>query len=180
MNNNENIVLNDPKNSLLDNEERVSKSQRKREMLALQDLGKKLTEINEQLLVKCQPPSELFKAIQEYKHLPKKHETRRRQLQFIGKLMRNIDTSLIEKVLMQDQHSANLNKRFFKQIEELRKKLLVGSEETLQALILDYPDMDIQRLRQLIRQTQKEQVHKKQPNSGKKLFQYLFELKQSD
>jgi len=166
--------------SNLDTEELVSKSQRKREMLALQDLGKKLTKINDQLLVKCQLSSELLSAIQEFKRLPNKHEARRRQLQFIGKLMRNIDTSLIEKVLDQYQHNANLNKRFFLQLEKLRDQLLAGSEEALQELILDHSDLDIQYLRQLIRQTQKEQDKNKAPNSGKKLFQYLRELKQID
>jgi ribosome-associated protein len=164
----------------IDAEEAVSKSQRKRDMLALQELGKKLTELNAPLLLKCQLPDDLLRAIKEFQRLPNKHETRRRQLQFIGKLMRNTDTTLIEKVLNQDQHNANLNKRFFKQIEELRERLLAGSEDALQQLILDHPSMDIQYLRQLIRQTQKEQDHKKQPSSGKKLFQYLRELKQSD
>jgi ribosome-associated protein len=166
--------------SLDGTEEFVSKSQRKREMLALQDLGKNLTEINAALLAKCQLSAELLKAIEEFKRLPNKHEARRRQLQFIGKLMRNTDTALIQQVLNQDQHNASLNKRFFKQIEELRDKLLAGSEETLQKLIVDHPAIDIQYLRQQIRQTLKEQDHKKPASSGKKLFQYLRELKQED
>jgi ribosome-associated protein len=172
--------MNNPEEPLENTEEFVSKSQRKREMLALQDLGKKLTEINNHLLAKCQLPAELLNAIEEFKRLPNKHEARRRQLQFIGKVMRNTDTALIEKVLAQDQHNANLNKRFFSQIEELRDKLLAGSEETLQNLILDHPTIDIQYLRQLIRQTLKEQDQKNPPSSGKKLFQYLRELKQED
>ena len=94
--------------------------------------------------------------------------------------MRSVDTDLIEKVLEQDQQSANLNKRFFKQMEELREKLLAGSEETLQSLITEHPDLDIQYLRQLIRQAQKEQVQNKAPSSSRKLFQYLRELKQTD
>ena len=181
MNNNGNNSLNNgPEDALLDEEEFVSKSQRKREMLALQDLGKKLTEINEKLLAKCQLPAELASAIKEYKRLPNKHEARRRQMQFIGKIMRATDTALIEQVLQHDQHNANLNKRLFKHLEVLRDKLLAGSEETLQTLILDHPEIDIQYLRQLIRQTQKEQDQKKPPTSGKKLFQYLRELKQTD
>lgn len=167
-------------NSTHDEEEFISKSQRKREMLALQDLGKELTEINDKLLSLCQLPDELLNAIQEYKRLPNKHEARRRQMQFIGKLMRKIDTELIEKVLRQDQQQANLDKRLFKQLEILRANLLSGSEETLQELILDHPDIDIQHLRQLIRQTQKEQDKNISSNAGKKLFHYLRELKQID
>ena len=179
MNNTENNSLNNAEGSALDEEEFVSKSQRKREMLALQDLGKELTEINDKLLALCQLPSELLNAILEYKRLPNKHEARRRQMQFIGKLMRKTDTELIEKVLKLDHHNANLNKRLFKQLEILRDKLLSGSEATLQTLILDHPDLDIQYLRQLIRQTQKEHNQKKPPSSSKKLFQYLRELKKN-
>jgi ribosome-associated protein len=172
--------FNASEDSPADTEEVISKSQRKREMLALQELGKKLTEINDQLLEKCQLPAVLSIAVQEFKRLPNKHEARRRQLQYIGKLMRSVDTDLIEKVLEQDQQSANLNKRFFKQMEELREQLIGGSEETLQSLIIEHPDLDIQYLRQLIRQAQKEQVQNKAPSSSKKLFQYLRELKQTD
>jgi ribosome-associated protein len=163
-----------------DTEVVISKSQRKREMLALQELGQKLTEINDQLLEKCQLPAELLTAVQEFKRLPNKHEARRRQLQYIGKLMRRIDTELIEKVLEQDQQSANQNKRLFKQLEELREELLSGSEESLQTLISEHPELDIQYLRQLIRQAQKEQSQNKPASSAKKLFQYLRELKQTD
>ena len=161
-------------------EEIISKSQRKREMLALQELGKKLTEINQQLLDKCQLPAELQRAIDEFKRLSNKHEARRRQLQFIGKLMRDTDATLIESVLNQDQLQVNLSKRFFKQLEELREQLLMGSEDALQRLILDHPQLDIQYLRQLTRQAQKEQDQNKAPAASRKLFQYLRELKQVD
>lgn len=161
-------------------EESLSKSQRKRDMLALQALGKKLTEINRQLLSKCQLPAELQLAIEEFKRLPNKHEARRRQLQFIGKLMRNTDIAQIESVLNTDQQQANLNKRFFKELENLREQLLAGSEEALQMLIRDHPDIEIQHLRQLIRQAQKEQSQNKDPATSKKLFQYLRAIKQTD
>ena len=64
--------MNNSEEPLDNTEEFVSKSQRKREMLALQDLGKKLTEVNAPLLAKCQLPTELLSAIEEYKRLPNK------------------------------------------------------------------------------------------------------------
>ncbi|MBN4053494.1 DUF615 domain-containing protein [Haliea sp. AH-315-K21] len=181
MNNTENnsLTLNNSEDSF-DTEEPVSKSQRKREMLELQDLGKELTEITEKLLAKCQLPAELLNAIQEYKRLPNKHEARRRQLQFIGKLMRSVETTQIEQALGRHQHHANLNKRLDQQLEKLREQLLAGSAEALQELILEHPDIDIQYLRQLIRQAQKELNKNKLPSSNKKLFQYLRKLKQTD
>ncbi len=163
-----------------ESEEIISKSQRKREMLALQELGKKLTEIDLHLLKKCQLPANLQSAIDEFKRLPNKNEARRRQLQFIGKIMRGIDTTEIEKVLIQDQQKANLEKRFFHQLEDLREQLVLGSEDALQGLILEHPELDIQYLRQLIRQIQKEKTQNKPPAASKKLFQYLRELKKTD
>lgn len=167
---------NDP--DLNDDSETVSKSQRKREMLALQDLGKALTEISPSLLEKCQLPGDLSAAIAEYKRLPNSHGAIRRQLQYIGRLMRDIDTTRIEEVLQQDQQQANLEKRRFHELEELSEKLLAGSEQTLQSLIADHPDLDIQHLRQLIRQAQKDAETGKTSGAGRKLFQYLRELKQ--
>ncbi len=156
----------------------VSKSQRKRDMLALQELGKKLIEISGALLEKCQLDQQLLDAIGEFKRLPNKHEARRRQLQYIGKLMRSIDTEQIETVLEQDQQKANVNKRKFKQLEQLRDSLIAGSDESLQALILEHPDIDIQYLRQLIRLAKKELKQDKAQGAGKKLFQYLRDLKE--
>ncbi len=84
----------------------VSKSQRKREMLALQELGQTLITMDAAKLQKCLLPEDLLAAINEYKRLPNKHEARRRQLQYIGKLMRQIDTSTIEQVIAQDHQQS--------------------------------------------------------------------------
>jgi ribosome-associated protein len=70
--------------------EKKSKSQRKREMTALQDMGTKLTELNEQQLARFPLSEDLRLALREYRHI-RKREAKRRQLQYIGKLMRNAD-----------------------------------------------------------------------------------------
>ena len=158
----------------------VSKSQRKREMTALQDLGKTLTEMNAASLSKCKLPEDLMHAIAEFKRLPNKHEARRRQLQFIGRLMRQTDTTLIEQVIQQEQQQANYDRLLFHRLEKLREGLLQDSEETLQALILDHPELDIQYLRQLIRQAKKETDSNRPPQASRKLFKYLRDLKSAD
>jgi ribosome-associated protein len=158
----------------------VSKSQRKREMLALQELGQTLIAMGAAKLQKCLLPEELLAAINEYKRLPNKHEARRRQLQYIGKLMRQIDTSTIELVIAQDHQQSNHDRRLFQHLELTREALLSGSEETLQALIEEHPDLDIQYLRQLIRHSIKENAAGKTPQASRKLFKFLRDLKSSD
>ena len=154
----------------------ISKTQRKREVEALQDLGKKLTQINQGLLDKCQLPIPLLNAIIEHKRLPNKNEARRRHLQFIGKLMRSVDTTQIEKVLFHSKHNVEIEKKKFHNLEVIREELIAGNDETLNKIIADYPTLDIQRIRQFIRQSQKELSQNKAPTTSKKLFKYLREL----
>ena len=154
----------------------VSKSQIKREMLALQDLGRELLEADRKLLEKCALPDKVTAAIEEYRRLPNAHGARKRQIQYIGKLMRDIDISAIEDALHKSKQNAAIENRRFQQLEVLRDQLLAGNEDSLNQLILDYPDLEIQHLRQLIRQSQKEQLAGKPLASSRKLFRYLREL----
>lgn len=154
----------------------VSKSQRKREMLALQDLGEKLLNLSESQLEQCQLSADLLGALKEYKRLPNAHAARRRQRQYIGKLMRKVDPAPIEAVLEQQRQQSAQELRRFHQLEETRDRLLEGDDDTLNRLIADYPDLDIQHLRQLIRQAKKEADAGKPLVASRKLFKYLKEL----
>jgi ribosome-associated protein len=154
----------------------ISKSQRKRDVTAMQVLGKKLTEISPGLFDKCQLPQHLIDAIVEFKRLPNKNEARRRQLQFIGKLMRKVDTSKIEQVLNQSKQHVELEKRKFHQLEIMREDLLAGNADTFNKLITEHPQLDIQHVRQLIRQSQKELSQNKPPGASRKLFKYLRQI----
>lgn len=159
-----------------DETEVISKTQRKREVEALQDLGKQLTEINKTLLDKCQLPDQLLAAIVEFKRLPNKNEARRRHLQFIGKIMRTVDTTKIDRVLNQSQQLVEIEKRKYHQLEKMREDLIEGDNEILNKLITDFPDIDIQHVRQLIRKSQKELSQNKPPTASRKLFRYLREI----
>jgi ribosome-associated protein len=75
-------------------DELTSKSRKKRDMHALQDLGVKLVELNEQQLETMQLPESLLAAVQDARRLTK-HEARRRQMQYIGRLMRDLDAAPI-------------------------------------------------------------------------------------
>lgn len=163
----------------LDENERdqyLSKSQRKREVTALGELGKQLTKISDSLLAKLTLPDNLLEGIELYKRLPNKHGAKRRQLQFIAKLMRDIDATEIQSVLAQSKQKVELEKRKFQQLENIREELIDGNKATFDTLISQHPDIDIQHIRQLIRQSRKEQLQQKPPVTSRKLFKYLREV----
>ena len=152
--------------------EYVSKSQMKREMLALQDLGEKLVELSTDQLQQLQLPDDLKNAVLEAKHI-KKRGAIRRQLQYIGRLMRDVDADEIQ--LQYDnvtQHSAKAVQQLHK-IETWRERLLEEGDESIQALTEEFPNIDRHQLRQLIRSARQEKLQNKPPKSFRKIFQLL-------
>jgi ribosome-associated protein len=101
-------------------EEPLSKTRRKKDMHALQDLGETLTTLPPALLDKCNLPAELLQAIAEYKRIPDRRGAKKRQLQFIGRVMRDIDAEPILQVLDEQGQQAELAKRRFQRLEEVR------------------------------------------------------------
>lgn len=155
-------------------EELASKTRKKKDMLALQDLGVQLVELNEQQLESMQLPDALLEAVLEAKRLSK-HEARRRQMQFIGRLMRDIDAAPIrarfEQWLGQGrEHTAQLHA-----LERWREELLAG-DPALQRFLQAYPGADSQKLRSLIRNARREQGASLPPRSYRELFRVLREM----
>ena len=159
-----------------DDQEIKSKTQLKQEMLARQELGEKLTQLPQSILDKCHLPAELQHALDEYKRIPNKRGARKRQLQFIGKIMRDVDIGPIQQVLIEQGQRAELEKRRFHRLEKLRDELLTGDQAVMNEMIAKCEDLDIQYLRQLIRQADKESKQKKPAAAARKLFSYLKEL----
>ena len=75
-----------------------SKSSLKREMTARQELGERLANSSPALVERCRLPEYLAESLREYARLPNKHGARRRQLQYIGKLMRDLDDETLERI----------------------------------------------------------------------------------
>jgi len=151
----------------------VSKSEMKRDMTALQELGEKLATLDKKQLVTLNLPERLYDALIELKRLTA-HGAVSRQKQFIGKLMRHVDPEPIQELLnkiagVSDRHSGWLH-----QLERLRENLLTDPK-ALESFIADYPQADVQKLRQLIRNTQKEREQTKPPKNYRELFQLLKE-----
>jgi ribosome-associated protein len=152
-----------------------SKSQRKRDMLALQKIGESLIKLTEEQLATVDLPDNLFTAIQHMKSLTS-NEAKRRQLQFIGKIMRQIDPELIKEALKRIEFIHEINTAQFHRIEEWRTKLLMYGDDALNSFLVDYPNVDRQQLRQLIRNAQQDRKNNKNTGAEKALFRFLRSL----
>ncbi|HEC28205.1 MAG TPA: DUF615 domain-containing protein [Gammaproteobacteria bacterium] len=155
----------------------TSKSQKKRDALALQELGERLTELPEDALRKLPLPDPLLDAILAAKKI-QRHGGRKRQMQYIGKIMRSIDPEPVEQALKNGALKRKRDTSHFHQIEQWRDALIENPATTLDELISKYPDLDIQHVRQLVRNAQFEANKQKPARSSRALFQYLRELAQ--
>jgi ribosome-associated protein len=149
-----------------------SKSQRKRDMLALQKLGEVLIKLTEAQLAQCALPEELLDAIHEIKNMAA-NEAKRRQLQYIGKLMRHIDVEPIQATLKRMQYTHEKTTAAFHQTEQWREDLIVEGDDKLNAFLMENPDIDRQQLRKLIRNAQQDRKNNKNTGAEKKLFQFI-------
>ena len=154
--------------------EEKSKTQVKRELHALQDLGERLTTLKPDLLSKLPLTEPLQKALADApKH--KAHIARKRHLQYIGKLMRDADIEAITALIDQlDASTRQYNERFHG-LESWRDRLITGDDATLEAFVSEYPQTDRQQLRSLIRHAQHEAAHNKPPAAARKVFKYIRE-----
>ena len=153
-----------------------SKSAVKREMTALQELGTRLTKLPEAQLKQIPIDDEqLLDAIMLARRLHARGGLRR-QLQFVGKLMRTIDPSPIEDALARIDGQHEEQKARFHQLEILRDRLLQDGDKGLTELLAIHPGADRQHVRQLVRAHQAELKNKKPATSARKLFRYLREL----
>lgn len=153
-------------------DEGPSKSQRKREMHALQAMGAQLVELNDKQLAEFTLPDPLRQAIGEMRRITK-NEARRRHLQYIGKLMRKADAEAIAQQLQAMESKNHLHVQHQHITEQWRERLLAGEPGALETFIEQHPRVDIQHLRQLVRLAQKEQSQSQAPTHSRKLFRYL-------
>lgn len=156
-----------------------SKSQIKREMHALQELGKELVKLPKEQFSKIALPEELYDAISDARQMHK-HGALKRQLQYIGKRLRSADAEHIREQLDTLAGHSKQAAAALHHVERWRDRLLDEGDAALEALVTEFPSADRQYLRQLIRNAQKEKKGNKPPKSARALFQYLRELMEGD
>ena len=149
-----------------------SKSQLKRESTELQKLGEELVNLKPEQLARIEMPPELADAVAEARHI-RQHGGRKRQLQYIGKLMRQIDPEPIRRGLEAIHATGAEATARLHRIEQWRERLLAEGDEALQQLIDECPALETQRVRQLVRNAQREYKANKPPKSARELFRYL-------
>ena len=165
--------------SIDDNEEEmiyVSKSEIKRDAEALKKLGVELVQLSKNELSKIPLDEDMIYAIELAQKIKK--EGYRRQIQYIGKLLRNRDIDPISQALDKLKNRHNQQNAILHKLEKLRDDLIdTGDAEPI---IAWNPQADRQQLRQLARTAKKERDTNKPPKSARLIFQYLKDLSESD
>ena len=165
--------LNQNDNPSESTEELPSKTARKREAQRLLELGRRLSKLNTEQFASLNLPPQLAHAIEEYRRF-RSHGAKKRQLQFVGKLMRHEDTTAIEAHIADlDGESAEAQYQF-NQLEQWREALL-ANPDSLTDFISTYPLVDRQQLRQLVKKVHSARNDPDQKAASRKLFRFLRE-----
>lgn len=148
----------------------ISKSQRKREASALQEIGTKLTTFTANQLQQLPITDDIITAIEEYNRLPHSHGARRRQLQFLGRLMRECDYQELAEAVTKLEHATPMPSN--KNIASTKVNGWVAQIESegvtaIENFLNEYPDGDRQKLRHLYRNTTKLSGEKRQTQIAK-------------
>lgn len=155
-----------------DEPQEKSKTQVKKEMHALQALGKELTLLSNEQLASMPLPDDLREAIQLARGM-KKREALRRQLQFIGRLMREHDTEELEAAFKDLHEKHNRSVRSLHLVEQWRDELIEGDDTVITRFIDEHPSVDRQQLRNLVRGAKQELSQQKPPAQKRKLFKLI-------
>ena len=150
----------------------VSKSEIKREMLALQALGERLIKLKPALWEGLGLGPEMLDALRESRRI-KSHNALRRHVRRLGKLLQHEETAQVERLFARMDREQLQDKAHFHRLERWRERLLEGGDKVLGELMDACPKVDRQHLRQLVRGAQKERSEERPPVMQRKLFKYL-------
>lgn len=134
-----------------------SKTDLKRESAELQKLGEALLALRADLMQRLQLPDQLGEAMAEAKRITN-FEGRRRQMQYVGKLMRGLDEDVLQSIrdALDEQRQGSAGEALALHRAEQWRDKLIASDEALREWLQAYPDTDTQQLRALIRQARKD------------------------
>ena len=157
----------------------ASKTQRKQQMEALQTLGEELVALSAERVRRIDIPDELRDAVRDAQRMMRPDDARRRQMQYIGKLMRSVDVEPIRAALAQVRGESAQETARLHRLEQLRTRLL-ADEKVLGEIAARHPAADLQQLRSLRRSALKEQERGSPPRSYRAIFQLLKDLDAGD
>jgi ribosome-associated protein len=151
----------------------VSRTGVKKESEDAQALGMRLVALSKTQLDKMGLDEFLYDAILKTKLIKQKTEAYRRHLQYIGKLMRGFEHEPIEAALDKVLNKNNNEAAQIQIFEKMRERLLANGDDEVQVLLDLHPQLDRQKMRQLIRQANKELAKNPESKSSKELYKYL-------
>lgn len=158
------------------NDEKPSKTRRKQAVHELQSLGEELVTLSESQLAAVALPELLRDAVVHARTITK-HEARRRQLQYIGKIMRRVDPAPIRAALDAFQAPSRAQAAIHKRIAAWRERLL-ATPAAIGELLAEYPQANERQLGALIDGVGREREAGKPPRSYRELYQALRALLQ--
>lgn len=158
-----------------DTDARPSKTERKAASHDLQKLGLALAELSDARLAATAMPEALRDAIEQFRRT-RTHEGRRRQLQYVGKLMRGVDDAPLREAVAEAQLGSARETLALHEAERWRAEL-IADDAALERWLSAHPDTDTQHLRSLVRAARRDAAglvpEARQPKSFRELFQYL-------
>lgn len=165
------------------NDDGKSRSQKKRESTAVQKLGEALAALGEGDLKKLDVPPDLAEALRDWRNFPG-HEAKRRQMQYIGRLMRDTDTDALQEKLDAFRAPGRDEKALLHRVEALREKLCSLEGEALDAALADvaarHHSAPAAKLRHLVVAAQDEKRKKRPPKAYRELFRLLKDCLETD
>lgn len=162
------------KDANLDADLPISKTKLKAEADAQQELGVRLSELPKDRLLKLNLREDILTAVLETKKITANGAIRR-QRQYLGRLMREIDTAPITEQLARWEGKHTAENAYFHGLERWRDRL-INDTQALSEFIALYPGAEIQQLRTLIRNAQKELAANKPPKSSREIFKLLRDI----
>jgi len=157
-----------------DGDDAPSKTRLKQQSHDLQKLGMALAELPDARLQRLDLPERLFDALVEYRNT-RTHEGRRRQLQYVGKLMREVDDAPLREAVAESKLGSARDTLLLHQAEAWRDALL-ADDEALTRWMTEHADCDAQRLRSLVRAARREAAlppEQRNPRSRRELYQFI-------
>ena len=155
----------------MEEKEFISKTRRKLQMRELQDVGAELVKLSDEQLARLDLPEALREAVRDCKRFTK-HEAVRRQLQYIGRIMRDYDAGPI--VAQLDALSAPSRRQaaLFHAAERWRREML-ADPAAIEAFLREFPEADPHALRRLIAAAREELAAEVKPREYRELFHWL-------
>ncbi len=152
--------------------EQISRTKKKIEARGLQVLGEQLVKLPAEQLDDMELPEEIHRAVTFAKTI-KSRGALRRQMQYIGKLMRKYDPEPIQEAVRHIELGSYKKALAFKELEKWRDELMAGNKTLIEEILIQCPDADRQQLSQLARNARNEMLKNKPPKASRTLFRYL-------